>query len=301
MAYLLSAAMTRLERFVSVALLILASALPARADIPAHPAFWIVHGKASGTAYILSSVHALPPGIAWHRPDIDAAIKASDSFIFEVPNGTAEEDEATRFIVDKGLLPRGQTLRSLLTPEAQKNYDEACALAGLAPQCLSDKRPWLAAVVLTVSYMNQRNVMQANAPDDELLRHAIRYGKDIRYFDTGREQLEILAQFDSTMGINGFSNMLGDFAKQPAREDALVDAWRRGDIDALALLIDAGYRDDPSGRDAVDAHNRIWADRLEALLGQGRTYFVTVGVAHLVGAKGVPELLRTDGYSVDGP
>lgn len=293
--------MTRLQRILFPILLFAALALPVRADIGTHPAFWVVHGKSGGTAFILSSVHALPSGINWHRPEIDAAIKASDAFIFEVPNGTAEVDDATRFIVDRGLLPRGQTLRSLLAPAAQKDYEQACSLAGLAPECLSDKRPWLAAVVLTVSYMNQRNVIEANAPDEELLRRAVKYGKEIRYFDTGRDQLEILAQFDTTMGINGFSNMLGDFAKQPAREDALLDAWRRGDTDALAHLIDAGFADDPSGRKAVDAHSRMWADRLETLLPQGRTYFVTVGVAHLVGQNGLPSILRADGYAVDGP
>jgi hypothetical protein len=293
--------MTRFRRFLLPAVFIVAFALPARADVAAHPAFWVAHGRSGGTAYILSTVHALPPGIDWHRSDIDAAIKASDTFIFEVPNGSAEEDDATRFIVDRGLLPRGQTLRSLLAPAAQKDYDQACSLAGLSPECLSDKRPWLAAVVLTVSYMNQRNVIEANAPDEELLRRAIRYGKEVRYFDTGREQLEILAQFDTTMGINGFSNMLGDFAKQPEREDALVDAWRRGDTGALAHLIDAGFAGDPSGREAVDAHSRMWAQRLETLLPEGRTYFVTVGVAHLVGPNGVPALLRADGYTVDGP
>jgi uncharacterized protein YbaP (TraB family) len=293
--------MTRFLRCLLPAAFVAAFALPARADSATHPAFWVVHGKSSGTAYILSSVHALPPGIDWHRPDVDAAIRASDAFIFEVPNGTAEENDATRFIVDRGLLPRGQTLRSLLAPAAQKDYDQACTLAGLAAECLSDERPWLAAVVLTVSYMNQRNVIEANAPDEELLRRAVKYGKEIRYFDTGREQLEILAQFDTTMGINGFSNMLGDFSKQPAREDALVDAWRRGDTGALASMVDAAFAADPSGREAVDAHSRMWADRLESLLSEGRTYFVTVGVAHLIGPKGVPALLRADGYPVDGP
>ncbi len=293
--------MTRFERFLLSALFLLGFALPARAEAIAHPPFWIVHGRSGGTAFILSSVHALPPGVDWRSPEVDAAIKASDTFIFEVPSDRAAGDEATRFIVDRGLLPPGQSLRALLTPAAQKDYDQACSLAGLEPERLSNKRPWLAAVVLTVSYMNQRNILEVNAPDDQLLHHAIKYGKTIRYFDTGLDQLEILAAFDTTMGISGFSNMLGDFPRQPAREDALLDAWQRGDTATLDSLIDAGFRNDPSGRDAVDAHSRMWAERLEALLGEGRTFFVTVGVAHLVGAKGVPALLRADGYTVDGP
>ena len=274
---------------------------PSLADVATHPAFWVIHGKTGGTAYVLSSVHALPAGVDWHDPEIDAAIKNSDTFVFEVPESEADENEATRFIVARGLLPAGQTLKSLLSSAAQKDYAQACTLAGLKAECLSDKRPWLAAVVLTVSYMNQRNVVADNTPDQQLMRFAVKYGKDIRYFDTTDQQLEILAQFDTTMGVGGFSTLLGDFQNQPQREDALLAAWRAGDTDTLAHLIDVGFAADPQARALVDEHTKVWATKLEALLSTSRTYFVTVGVAHLVGPAGVPALLRADGYKVDGP
>ncbi len=291
-------------------LLLLAAALalsvpPAFADSQnangaAHPAFWVVHGS-KGTAYILSSVHALPDDVVWHRPEIDTAIKASDTFIFEVPSSTDDEAEATRFIMDRGRLPEGQTLESLLTPAAQKDYAQACALAGMQTASLDDKRPWLAAVVLTVEYMNQRHLTSTNAPDEELMTQALKYGKSVRYFDTTREQLEFLARFDTTMGINGFSTMLDDFPNQPQREDALIGAWRRGDTGALAQMIDAYFSSDPDGRRIIDARNKVWAGRLESMLDEDRVYFITVGVAHLVGPSGMPALLRADGYKVDGP
>ena len=41
--------------------------------------------------------------------------------------------------------------------------------------------------------------------------------------------------------------------------------------------------------------------QLETMLNQKHVYFVTVGAGHLAGPKGVPALLRQDGYRVDGP
>ena len=281
---------------------LVAQAAPAQSiSSIAHPAFWVVYGKQGGTAYLLSSVHVLPPDTDWHDAAIDQAIKNSGTFIFEVPSGSADEAEATRFILERGRLPNGQTLQSLLSPAAQKDYAAACALAGMQTASLNDKRPWLAAVVLTVSYMNQRHLSSAMAPDMALVAYAMRYGKSIRYFDTTREQLEFLARYDDVTGLGGFSAMLGDFTSQPEREDALIGAWRDGDTNALAQHIAANFSGDPEGLKLIAAHNRVWADRLEDYLREGRTYFVTVGVAHLVGPSGLPALLRSDGYQVDGP
>ncbi len=272
----------------------------AGAQTVAHPAFWTVHGK-DGTAYILSSVHVLPRSMVWRSPAIDDAAKSSGTFIFEVPAGKDDEAEATRFIVARGRLPDGQTLSSLLSPVAQKDYAAACARAGMQTSTLDDMRPWLAAVVLTVSYMYKRKFNSSAAPDNLMLGYAERTDRTVRYFDTTSQQLEFLARFDAARGLAGFSALVGDFSNQPQREDALIDAWSRGDVATLSRLIDTNFASDPDGRNLIDARNRAWADRLEGLLGADRTYFVTVGVAHLVGPTGLPALLRADGYTVDGP
>jgi uncharacterized protein YbaP (TraB family) len=288
---------------LGLGLIWLTSASPAVADDSPSgpgPAFWTVHGP-TGTAYILGSVHALPPGVTWRSKQIDAAAKASDTYIFEVPNGLADEAEATRFIRARGVLSEGKTLHEMLSPVAQKDYVAACALAGMNATSIDDKKPWLAAVVLTVSYMNQRQLTFMNTPDEDYLKTALRYGKTLRYFDTTREQLEFLARFDDTMGVAGFSTMLGDFTKQPEREDALISAWRSGDTTRMAGLIADSFKTDVAGARLLADHNLSWTRQLEALLDTGRTYFVVVGVAHLVGPSGMPSMLRADGYTVEGP
>jgi uncharacterized protein len=270
------------------------------AQIVAHPAFWTVHGHA-GTAYVLASVHALPPNISWQRHEIDSAAKAADTYIFEVPNGQAEVDDATRYILERGALPKGTTLHEMLSATAHKDYAAACALAGMKESSLDDKRPWLAAIVLTVAYMNQRHLTSTNSPDDAYFEAALRDGKTLGYLDSSHEQLEFLSRYDQTMGVDGFSAMLGDFAGQPEREDALISAWASGNLPSMSNLIEHNFKDDPEGVRLIAGRNRVWANKLENLLLNDRSYFVVVGIAHLVGQAGVPALLRADGYRVEGP
>jgi uncharacterized protein len=61
-----------------------ASSAASAASPQASPALWRVHRGAS-TVYLFGSMHVLPDGYAWTTPEIDAAMSASDSFIFEVP------------------------------------------------------------------------------------------------------------------------------------------------------------------------------------------------------------------------
>lgn len=276
------------------------TAQPAAGRVQADPPLWMVR-KGEATVFLLGTVHALPDNVEWRTPRIAEAARAADIFVFEVPEGREEIDEATRFIRARGLLPRGQNLPDLLSPAAAKDYDTACGLAGMPARCLSDKRPWLAAVVLTASYLTERHLTAEPTPDEVMLHEALRYNKGLRYLDTTRQQLEFLARFDETMGLSGFSAMLEDFQNQPKREDALVNAWIGGDTKELTRLVMRGMADDPDGMTLLAAHDRRWADQLERMMSEPRTYLVVVGVAHLIGPQGVPALLQADGYTVKGP
>ena len=52
----------------------------------------------------------------------------------------------------------------------------------------------------------------------------------------------------------------------------------------------------------LEDRNRNWLPKIEKMLKEKRTFFITVGAAHLAGGPdSVPNLLRRDGYKVDGP
>src|SRR5260221_9114195 len=113
--------------------------------------------------------------------------------------------------------------------------------------------------------MNQRDVTYKNTPDEIYVEGAERSAKSLVYFDTTREQLEFLARFDETMGVEGFSAMLGDFTGQPKREDTLFQAWISGDVRAMSRLIDDSFRAAPAGARIFADHNRVWTKELEEL------------------------------------
>ena len=278
---------------------VLCVATPAMAQ-DAHPALWTVHGD-KGTVFLIASLHLLPPRTNWHRPEIDAAMARADSFVFEVPTGPSEHAEETQFIFDNGLLPAGDTLSAHLDEDGKRDFRRALFLAGMEQRNLDQKQPWLAEVVLTVQSMYRRKFTAQHTPESDALDFAIAHGREIRYFDTTRQQLEFLQGADRTPGVDQFRTVLADFPNQPAREQRFVEAWADANLDLSAALVTAGLHDLPDEQTLLNQRNRDWAKQIQAMLGENRTYFVAVGMAHLVGANGVPALLRAQGLSVEGP
>jgi uncharacterized protein YbaP (TraB family) len=290
---------TAMRRILLSCLAAIAACLPAWAQ-DAHPAFWTVHGP-SGTVYLISSLHLLPPQVDWHRPEIDTAMRSADSFVFEVPTGASERSEETQFIFDHGLLPAGETLSAKLSDDGRRDFHRALDLAGMDQRNLDQKQPWLAEVVLTVQAMYRRNYSPLHTPEGEAHDFAARQGRDIRYLDTTREQLEFLAGADGGGGVDQFRTVLADFPNQPAREQRFVEAWAAGDLSQSASLIAAGLHDLPDEQKLLEQRNHDWAMQIQNMLRENRTFFVAVGIAHLVGPGGVPALLRARGVTVDGP
>src|SRR5579864_4061927 len=69
----------------------------------ANPALWRIHGGPS-TIYLFGSLHILPHGYAWITPAIEAAMRASNQFVFEVPVGDDALKDEQAFIVENGIL-----------------------------------------------------------------------------------------------------------------------------------------------------------------------------------------------------
>jgi hypothetical protein len=271
------------------------------ADIEAHPALWTVHGKA-GTAYLLGSIHLLPPNVAWHTPQIDAAMNAADTFAFEIPLDDSTQAATNAFIAAHGTLPRGTTLTSLLAPAALKNYRAALAETHVAPQSLDDKRPWLASLVLQVALMMREHYSPDGGIDRQIAAFANGRGKPLRYFETVDQQLALFAPPDRDLEVKEFALDLKSFRDEKVTAGALVDAWANGDVRTIDRLMNSDLAKVPGAKKALlDDRNKAWVAQIEKWLAEPHTYFVTVGAAHLTGRDGVPALLRAKGYRVDGP
>jgi uncharacterized protein YbaP (TraB family) len=278
-----------------------ADAQVVEANIPAHPALWTVHAP-NATAYLLGAIHILPPNVIWHTPKIDAAIGASDTFVFEAPLDDAGKAAIVDFIRAHGMLPTGTVLPSLLDEQGRKDYRDALALAKVPADRLDKMRPWLAAIVLETAYMEQQHYSPLSGVDRQILALAQARNKSLRYFETDAQQLALLAPPDQDLEVKEFDAGLRQFQSDANSLGPLVDAWSHGNAALVGRLMNKELDKDPGARKVlIENRNDAWMLELAKMLEEHHTYFITVGTGHLVGSHGLPTLLRSHGFVVDGP
>jgi uncharacterized protein YbaP (TraB family) len=270
--------------------------------IDAHPALWTVHGP-QGTAYLFGSIHILPPNMEWRTPKVEGAMKAADTFVFEIPMDDSTKTDIATFVRAHAFLPKGTTLPSLLDAKADKDYRDALAASGVSAATLVDKRPWFAALVIEVGYMGKRNLSSTAGVDRQVYADAQARGvKNFQALETPEEQFRLLMPDDRDLEIKEFDESLKEVLKDKGELGNLIDAWADGDETRLGKLMNEGLKSDPRMEKALfEDRNARWVNQISAMLNEDHTYFITVGAGHLAGPKGVPALLRKRGFKVDGP
>ena len=80
----------------------------------------------------------------------------------------------------------------------------------------------------------------------------------------------------------------------------LADAWKAGDAAAVETIVLQDLKSEPDmyQRLLVD-RNRAWLPQIEALFSRPKPAFVVVGAAHLIGADGLLQMLRSRGYTIE--
>lgn len=297
----------RLRFFLAALLVLLAasgvSAAPSSKPplVHAHPALWHVEGP-KGEAYLFGSIHLLPRNIDWHTKTVDAAIKRADVFVFEVSTDAQAQGKIRDLIVQKGLLPPGQSLRAMLPPASQADFDAAIAKAHLIPQMVDRERPWLVSLQLLIAEGAAKHFSSAAGVDNQVMAIAAKRDKPSLYFETIEQQMNLLAGSSDALQLSEFESDLKDFQQSDDDLTAMVDAWKNGQEEKLAGLMNEDLADDPEMKKALlSDRNQNWVGQIEKLLAEKKVFFITVGAGHLAGPDGVPALLRKAGYEVDGP
>lgn len=128
------------------------------------------------------------------------------------------------------------------------------------------------------------------------------------------EQFQLFKGQDIDYQVASLKRTLDSVEQTASEVEALMDAWRWGDLESILEITEMDLDLIPGDEEAMDIllgqRNRNWASTISetwatnpeivhARSGSSPDLFIAVGSAHLVGPDSLPELLREAGFQLE--
>ena len=259
-------------------------------------------GDEDTTVYLMGTVHILRPDVAWKTPAYEAAFEAADAVFLEADTESPEVIAALGpMIGEMGVNPEGVTFSSYFEAEERQALDAALAGIGVPMAALEPYRPWLAATQIAVVGIQQLGGDPNAGVDKMIAGDAAAAGKDLRYFETARGQIEIIAGVPDEAWADSLVADIDEMADFEGYFAGLVGAWYDGRLDVVGEIMNDGMSVSPELAEAVlYRRNADWAEQLAELIEtEEGTFLVAVGAGHLGGEKSVQDYLAERGYEAE--
>ena len=261
---------------------------------------WKVQSKTT-TAYLLGSIHFMKKDIYPLDRRIEDAFDESAVLAVEANiNDVSKLD--MQALMQKAFYPPDDTLEKHISMETYERARKEFGAFGIPAWLINKQKPWFLALTLE----SMELVKLGFDPD---------YGVDVHFLSeaSGKKKIKELESVDYQINLlSGFSDgeqeafllsTLGGLSSYKKEADKLLDAWISGDAGGMESILRESITEDKQTASVFDKllyeRNRNMVSKIEGYLKTGETHFVVVGAAHLLGEKGIINLLRQKGYQVE--
>jgi len=256
---------------------------------------WKIEGK-TNAMYLFGSIHFLKKDFYPLPQPIEDAYKQSEVVVFEADLGDMNSPEAQMKMVQIGRAPEGEKLKDILSQATYAKLEAYLTEAGLPIAVFEPLRPWMVAVAL----MSTEIVKLGYSPEDGVDKYFFGKAKQDKKETVALETLDFQLGLFTSLTPQEQDAMLRETLQEISnfKKDlqGIIDAWKTGDTQALDKFMLDAMRDYPQlHKKLLIDRNKQWVDKLQKLHASGKTVFVVVGAAHLVGKDSVVDLLNAKG------
>lgn len=267
---------------------------------------WKVSGNGTkGDSYIFGTHHIAPVKVLADTKGFDTALANVDRVYGEVDMSTMTDPTAQQSIVTMAMAPADSTLSKLFTTAELDSINKVLGKYTNGMVTVAQMEPMKPAMVATQLAALQSMVAipefsQSQQLDQVIQEKARSMGKEVFGLETLAQQMQLL------MG-DPLTEQAADLMKSIRNDDKAIDGARKlfaaytaGNIEEMERLMndpEYGATAEETER-LINRRNATWMTLLNGLMRQ-HSVFVAVGAGHLPGEKGLLELLRNAGYTVE--
>lgn len=254
------------------------------------------------TVYLLGSIHVGSAAVYPLNPAIEQAFEQAQILVVEVDVEKGQSESLQQLILQKGTYQDDDRLENHITEKTRIRLKEVLKGYGLTVDGFSRFKPWFVGNTLLALQLKRAGFDEELGIDRYFLRKAREQRKKIFQLETMEQQF---ALFDSIPEQDMFLEYsISSMAEIEGMLAEFQDAWKNGDEQTVErIVLQEPLRRNPDSLTIIEKtiydRNTVMAGRIEGFLAGRQIYFVIVGSGHVVGEKGILNLLRQKGYQVE--
>ena len=260
---------------------------------------WRVQSSTT-TVYLLGSIHLLKKDVYPLDGVIENAFEKSAVLAVEANINDINRINVQQ-LVASAFYPEGETLKSHVSKSTYDLVRNEAEQLGMLPELVDRQKPWFLALMMESLELMRSGYDPQFGIDGYFLSRTRE--KKIVELESVDYQINLLSSFSDEEQELFLQYTLKDLRALERQTNDLVAAWKSGDVRSMELIVTESLRGD--GRFSLFyekllyGRNRNMASRVEGFLRAGGSYFVVVGAAHLIGERGIVQILKGKGYSVE--
>lgn len=261
---------------------------------------WKVQSKTS-TVYVLGSIHFMKKEGYPLNTKIEDAFDKSNVLVVEANINDINQIDVQK-LIESAFYPVNETLEKHVSRETFELIKKEIEGFGIPLEFINKQKPWFLALTFT-SFELLKLGLDPNYGIDVYFLSKASGKKKIKELENIDYQINLLSKFSDNDQELFLLYTLKDLNIVGQEVDKMIQAWTSGDTKGMESKIAKSLTEDKRMASIYEKliyeRNRNMASSIEEFLRSKETYFVIVGAGHLVGNKGIIEMLRRKGYLVE--
>jgi hypothetical protein len=250
---------------------------------------------------LLGSIHLFRKENYPLNPKIENAFEQSEVLAVEA-NITDVGKLDVRKFMEIAFYPEKETLEKHVSRETYEFVKKELGNLGIPPELFNKQKPWFLAATLESLELLKLGYTPDSGIDMYFLSKA-KEKKRIVELESLDDQLNFLSSLSDQDQELFLLSMVKDLDILSKDMDRLVQAWTFGETNSVESILTKSLAEDRRltsiYEKLVYERNGNMTLRIEDLLKTKETCLVIVGAGHLVGDRGIVEILKRKGYLVE--
>lgn len=254
--------------------------------------------------WLLGSIHMVPKGFYPLPKEMENAFLTSTELAVElnISSDTTMMQVAQAMMLE-GMYRKGDGLDKHIGSKTMARLDSFYLANKIPRDGMTSMKPWLLAIRMGTALIGSAGAEAEQGIDLHFITRAEQVKKPVVALETAGQQLALFQSLPDSLQEVMLEWTMDEAENMTTLLDSLFQIWKQGDVMAMEKFVLQDQAKDPR---FASFFKKLYSDRnlkmaahAEMFLKKNRKVFVTVGCGHLVGAEGVPELLRKTGYKVE--